>query len=217
MSYTEDMILEIYPENYMTPVSESGFMIISLACLAAFMYTERERIWRYLFYSPGYGMVESRRERKTKIYQLIVETDIGRIKIPTFYHPDALQIDIYLFRSPVISEQYLEVKDPNVAFVRTKLISEKEFQQFTPFAHEEVQKYGNHFLVPIIHTKERENNKVSGFIKILGSDHILVFTAKYSHINFGELVMDYQLRLRDLHQEINLNDISDDEFASDAE
>ncbi|MCH9622043.1 MAG: hypothetical protein S4CHLAM20_14770 [Chlamydiia bacterium] len=214
MSYIED---ELYPENYMVPVSDLSFYLVSLLCMAGMVYSERERIWRYLFYSPGFGMVESRRDRKTKKHQLTVETDIGKIKIPTLYHPDAQQIDIHLFQYPVIPPEYLGVNNEHVSYLGRKFITEQEFKQFSPFAHDEVEKHGNHFLIPIIDTDERESHKVSGFVKSLGSDHLLVFTIKSSHIDYQGLVMDYLLCLENLHQEINLDDLSDDEFASDAE
>lgn len=214
MSYTEELIEEIYPENYTAPVNGGSFLLISLMCLAGFLYSEREKIWRYLFYSPGYGMIENRRDRKTKRYQLTAETDIGKIKIPTLYHPDAQQIEICLFENAVVSEKYLDVKNLHSSYLAKKFITEQEFKQFFPFECRVIEKYGNHFLIPMIHTQEREGSKVSGFIKILGSDHLLIFTTRYSFIDYQGIVLDYLLRLEDLRKNINLDDVSDDEFAS---
>lgn len=208
MSYTEDIIQEIYPENYMAPMSNSSFYLISLICLGAFLYNERERFWRYIFYSPGYGMIESRRDRKSKTHELSVETDIGKIKIPTLYHPDAQQNDIYLFQKLII-----DIPDEK------QFVTEKEFKQEYPLftQHDRLEKYGNHFLLPTIHTRERENNMISGFIKSLGSDHLLVFTVKNSFIDYQDLILNYELCLKNVKQEIDLDNLSDDEFVDSDE
>jgi hypothetical protein len=97
-----------------------------------------------------------------------------------------------------------------------KFLPEQEFKIYSPFAYDKLGKQGNHFLLPNIHTRERKDNKVSGFIKSLGSDHILMFTIENDFINYDGLIFDYNLYLSNLHQEVNLDDLSDDEFASDA-
>ena len=85
MSYVEDLMDEIYPENYMFPMIKTNYYVVSAVTFLGFLYSQKQRLWRYLFYSPGYGKIEQKRDKKTKNNQLFVQSDIGKIKIPTRY------------------------------------------------------------------------------------------------------------------------------------
>ena len=78
-----------------------------LITLSFFGLIYMEKVYRYIFHSPGYGMIQQQRDKKTKRNELFVESDICRVKIPTYYNPDAQQLDIFLFRSSVIPENKL--------------------------------------------------------------------------------------------------------------
>jgi len=174
MSYTEEIISEIYPENYSFPMGGSFFLITFLT-LVIF---EREKLWKYICYSPGYGKVEGSRNRKTKKYELFVDSDIGKIKIPTFHSPIAPEIDIYLYTNPEINH-------------KTGILSQQEFSKFPKIDYQEIKKEGNFFILPIIHTSENKKNKVSGWIRCLTSFHVYVFTVEDGFIDYKKLVLDY--------------------------
>ena len=151
-------------------------------------------------------MIESKRSKKTKKHEMFMESDIGKLKIPTYYTPKALEIDIYLFKEPVVQTNSSDGTEG-------KLISGEEFEKnYSPFAYEPVQKEKNYFILPIIHTSERKRGKVSGWIRCLFfPGYTYVFTIQDDYIRYGEFVDDYYRCMDGVEDEISLDFADEDE------
>lgn len=164
----------IEPETYMSSINThllTGLVIIGLLWskkdnIWDCSYSLRDKFWRYIFYSPGYGMIRTKKNKKLRTRELYIATEMGNIIYPTLNVTSLEGLEIFIF----------DKAEDNQPSDKGKYIL--KFEDF--------------LILEIIHTKQRKENKISGFISSYESEVCHFFTVENDFINYDKLIEDYK-------------------------
>lgn len=144
--------------------------LAAVCSFLGFLYYKREYIW----HTPGVGIVKDKRNRTTRKNVLYVESELGKIEIPTFSLSNISEVDIYIFDHSVV--------------LKTELLSKEAFKEkYSMFNMKPLQKHRRFFITPVINTSQCKDNTLSGVIMSLTEFHVLPFRVDNDFVNYGEL------------------------------
>jgi len=159
------------------PSYEDGKLYI-LTGIATFMYAFSDTIWKYIFYRPGIGKITTRKNKKTRKQELLVDSPMGMLRIPTLEGPKYNSIDISLFKKPVVE--------------KTEIITREQFKEkYYAFENKIIEKHGSHMILQTVHTNQTKEKKISGWIRSLEHFKIFVFTVENDYIDYEKLVTQF--------------------------
>jgi hypothetical protein len=160
-----------------------------LIFLVGFSYAFYDDIMRYIWHTPGVGVVKNIRKKMN------VETEIGTLTVPTFQLPLAHEIEILVFKKSIpIEEDHL-------------LPSKSEFHNlYGECKKTPLKKYRQHFIPSVIHTRETKENKVTVSVSSLTEMHVMMVTFEDEFIDYVRLFEAFLRLTADLEEEFPLDD-----------
>ena len=183
--------IENFLHSYGMLLMDTNFLFYTASIFS--LYLARRIIFRHIWYTPGVGTVSSRRNRKTKCHELTVESEIGKIKIPSLRLPGACDIEIFLFSKPLSK--------------KSGPVSRQEFEEkYSSLEYSPLQRFGDNFVIETFHTNQVKAKKVSGWIRSLTSFNVYIFTVENNFIDYSQLVQDY-LSCNDGSETVSLEDL----------
>lgn len=147
-----------------------------------------EIFFDYVFKYPGVGNVNI--VKKGKKRAAMVNTDLGRFKIP-FYKLPCLEMDVNFFLDA-------DVTDKNIMMPR------EEFREkYGELSYATLRRFDTGIVTDIVKCEDFFNQKeIVGFIDCLFEDKIFVFHISDEFINYKQLFDDYE-KMLDTDMEID--------------
>lgn len=155
-----------------TSIALGGYMFYNSAAVLSFFFN-------ILTLKPGVGKIYSRTHPKTKKKILLVNTDLGKIRIP-FVKLPSLDSEIYFFEDESIVH--------HSHIVPRKFFDENYMDKnFIP-----LKCYDMGIITDILKPTDFKNKtKIAGFISTMFEDYVYLFVLEGNHNDYEKLFADY--------------------------